>query len=76
MKKHILITGTLLLGSLAFAEKPNVIVIITDDQGYGDLACHGNTISNRWCSYQPPEMKIAEKLSAVTFASALVSPKR
>src|SRR5690606_596509 len=24
------------------AEKPNVIVIITDDLGYGDLACHGN----------------------------------
>ena len=22
--------------------KPNVIVVITDDQGYGDLACHGN----------------------------------
>src|SRR5262252_7943288 len=23
---------------------PNVIVLVTDDQGYGDLACHGNTI--------------------------------
>lgn len=22
--------------------QPNVIIIITDDQGYGDLACHGN----------------------------------
>ena len=22
--------------------RPNVIVIITDDQGYGDLAAHGN----------------------------------
>jgi arylsulfatase A-like enzyme len=24
--------------------RPNVIVILTDDQGYGDLACHGNTM--------------------------------
>lgn len=27
------------------ASKPNVIVIITDDQGYGDLACHGNPVA-------------------------------
>lgn len=26
------------------AERPNVIVIITDDQGYGDLSAHGNPI--------------------------------
>ena len=24
----------------AQVDKPNVIIIITDDQGYGDLACH------------------------------------
>ena len=24
--------------------KPNVIIVITDDQGYGDLGCHGNQI--------------------------------
>jgi len=24
--------------------KPNVVLILTDDQGYGDLSCHGNPI--------------------------------
>ena len=24
------------------ADKPNVVIIITDDQGYGDLSCNGN----------------------------------
>ena len=23
--------------------KPNILLIITDDQGYGDLSIHGNT---------------------------------
>ncbi|MEX0586737.1 MAG: arylsulfatase [Pirellulales bacterium] len=26
------------------ASRPNVILIMTDDQGYGELACHGNPI--------------------------------
>ncbi len=25
--------------------RPNVIMIMTDDQGYGDLACHGNPVA-------------------------------
>lgn len=26
------------------AEKPNVVIVITDAEGYGDLSCHGNPI--------------------------------
>ena len=40
--------AVLLIGLAAFApfahaqDKPNVVIVITDDQGYGDLSCHGN----------------------------------
>ncbi len=34
------LTGLVSQGS----SKPNVILIMTDDQGYGDLSCHGNPI--------------------------------
>ena len=32
--------------SILAAERPNVIVILTDDQGWGDLSIHGNTVVN------------------------------
>jgi len=36
--------GQLGLARAPAASKPNVLLIITDDQGYGDLACHGNPV--------------------------------
>src|SRR6266702_4454633 len=30
--------------TMVAAAPPNIIFILTDDQGYGDLSCHGNPI--------------------------------
>tara|TARA_R110000850_G_scaffold42454_42_gene109020 strand:+ start:129 stop:1916 length:1788 start_codon:yes stop_codon:yes gene_type:complete len=40
----LLILSALSLVSAVAADQPNIILVITDDQGYGDLACHGNPI--------------------------------
>ena len=40
----LLVTLDVAWVSAAVSQRPNVVVILTDDQGYGDLACHGNTV--------------------------------
>lgn len=45
MKQICKILLSLITFSTLYAvEKPNVILIMTDDQGYGDLGCHGHPI--------------------------------
>jgi len=49
MKRYLLATFCLLcifsfLADDTLAAKPNVLLIMTDDQGYGDLSCHGNPV--------------------------------
>lgn len=39
-----LLASLFLSSSLLAASQPNVLLIITDDQGYGDLSLHGNTV--------------------------------
>jgi arylsulfatase len=51
----------------AVASEPNVVLVMTDDQGYGDLACHGNPI------IQTPRID-AFYQQAVRFTDFHVSP--
>jgi arylsulfatase A-like enzyme len=52
---------------LAAAQRPNIILVMPDDQGYGDLACHGNQI------IQTPNLDAFYK-QAVRFTDFHVSP--
>ncbi|MDX1944195.1 MAG: arylsulfatase [Pirellulaceae bacterium] len=47
--------------------KPNIILVMTDDQGYGDLACHGNPV------IKTPHLDAFYK-AAVRFTDYHVSP--
>ncbi len=44
-QRLLILLLVILAGPLAHAANhPNVVIVITDDQGYGDLSCHGNPI--------------------------------
>lgn len=36
--------GLLIIAGALVAERPNVVIVITDDQGYGDVSAHGNPV--------------------------------
>jgi len=46
MKNFLLSIVVVLIFALSAqaAKRPNVVLVITDDQGYGDLSCHGNPV--------------------------------
>ncbi len=43
-----ILPAVLVVSSLLAGPRPNVVLIITDDQGYGDLACHGKARGAWW----------------------------
>src|ERR1035441_6624007 len=55
------------LASCAQVARPNVVFVLTDDQGYGDLACHGNPVT------KTPNMDALHERS-VRFTNFHVSP--
>jgi arylsulfatase A-like enzyme len=42
MKRFLCLLTSLCILQSSFAARPNVLLIITDDQGYGDFSIHGN----------------------------------
>lgn len=64
----MLLSLTILFHTLAYAQnKPNVVLILADDQGWGDLSLHGNP------SLETPQLDKLAK-SGMEFTNFYVSP--
>lgn len=65
----LLLPNYAVIGKMAEAKRkqPNVILVMTDDQGYGDLGCHGNNV------IQTPNLDNLYKES-IRFTNFHVSP--
>lgn len=42
--RNFIVFGFIMHTALLAAQQPNVVIVVTDDQGYGDLSCHGNPV--------------------------------
>ena len=70
----LIVTLALLCGDSFAAAKPNVVLIFTDDQGYGDLGCYGST------TIRTPHLdrlaKEGRRFTSFVSASSVCSPSR
>ena len=63
----VLVSGSVVYGGTAPGQRPNVLLVVTDDQGYGDLGFHGNP------QIRTPRLDALARESA-RFRSFYVSP--
>ena len=70
----LVFAGMLFTASAAASEKPNFILIFTDDQGYGDLSCFGSkTIKTPNIDRLATE---GRKMTSFMVASPVCTPSR
>ena len=82
LRQFAVTAGTVMLPSIGAragertAKRPNVVLIMTDDQGYGDFSCHGNPVlktpnMDRLASQsiQTPGTAISSTMSFTTMVS-------